>query len=223
MYSKNLNTFLTIYARRCPFSQKPKSVGIALPTSAASAIFLKVTYGYTVQEGKDPFIELADKAIGMILKITAPGAFLVDVIPARKDELRFPSSLVHGIYSTISPRMVPWHGILERCKGMSSAYDGHGSAASPICHGTRGRLAIAMPNPMYLMSREAAGTAIPSFSSRLLQGEVSSEEEDILMWTSANVNLGMCGHKSHFHLPISIVSQAQQTRYTLTSRWIEMP
>jgi cytochrome P450 len=125
--------------------------------SAASAIFLKVTYGYTVQEGKDPFIELADKAIGMILKITAPGAFLVDVIPA----LRY------------LPEWFPGMGFWKDAKECRQL-----------------TMDMVLRPHQYAMEHVAAGTAIPSFSSRLLQGEVSSEEEDILMWTSANVNLG---------------------------------
>ena len=38
---------------------------------------------------------------------------------------------------------------------------------------------------------EAAGTAVPSFSSTLLEGGVSPEEEDFIMWSSTVVYLGM--------------------------------
>ena len=41
------------------------------------------------------------------------------------------------------------------------------------------------------MLAEAAGAAIPSFSSTLLEGGASPEEEDIIMWASAHVYLGM--------------------------------
>lgn len=41
--------------------------------------------------------------------------------------------------------------------------------------------------------RKAAGTATPSFSSTLLEGGVSPEEEDVIMWTSMNAAFGMLG------------------------------
>ena len=41
-----------------------------------------------------------------------------------------------------------------------------------------------------LTLRKAAGTAISSFSSTLLEGGVTPEEEDLIMWTSMNVSLG---------------------------------
>ena len=44
---------------------------------------------------------------------------------------------------------------------------------------------------IHLTLCEAAGTAIPSFSSTLLEGGVSPEEEDLIMWTSLVVYLGM--------------------------------
>lgn len=50
--------------------------------STAGTIIFKVTYGYTVQEENDPFVELADKVMAMISIVATPGAFLVDVIPA---------------------------------------------------------------------------------------------------------------------------------------------
>ena len=48
-----------------------------------------------------------------------------------------------------------------------------------------------MLNQMCLTLRQAAGTAIPSFSSTLLEGGVSPDEEDLIMWTSMAVYLGI--------------------------------
>ena len=55
-----------------------------------------------------------------------------------------------------------------------------------------------MLNAVHLTLREAAGTAIPSLSSALLEGGVSPEEEDLIMWTSMTVYFGM--FDSHYHL-----------------------
>ena len=48
-----------------------------------------------------------------------------------------------------------------------------------------------MGKAMHLTLCEAAGTAVPSFSSTLLEGGVSPEEEDFIMWSSTVVYLGM--------------------------------
>ncbi|KAF8665749.1 hypothetical protein AX16_000197 [Volvariella volvacea WC 439] len=48
----------------------------------AGAIVLRISYGYEVKENNDPFVELADKATEQFSLATAPGGFLVDVIPA---------------------------------------------------------------------------------------------------------------------------------------------
>ncbi|KAF8840877.1 cytochrome P450 [Paxillus ammoniavirescens] len=42
----------------------------------------------------------------------------------------------------------------------------------------------------YVLEQMAAGTANASFSSTLLEGGVSPEEEDIIMWTAINIYLG---------------------------------
>ncbi|KAF8581539.1 cytochrome P450 [Ramaria rubella] len=47
-----------------------------------AATVLKISHGYTVLEAeKDPFVALAETALGQFSLSTAPGAFLVDVLP----------------------------------------------------------------------------------------------------------------------------------------------
>ncbi|KDQ57809.1 hypothetical protein JAAARDRAFT_276111 [Jaapia argillacea MUCL 33604] len=46
------------------------------------SIILEITYGYPVKEPVDPIVELIDKALHQFLTATAPGAFLVDIVPA---------------------------------------------------------------------------------------------------------------------------------------------
>jgi len=48
----------------------------------AGAVILSISYGYEIQETNDPFVELADQATTQFSVSTAPGAYLVDLIPA---------------------------------------------------------------------------------------------------------------------------------------------
>ncbi|KAJ7723816.1 cytochrome P450 [Mycena metata] len=51
----------------------------------AGAMVLHLTYGYKIKEqGNDPLVDLADKAMTEFSEITRPGAFLVDVMPILK-------------------------------------------------------------------------------------------------------------------------------------------
>ena len=47
-------------------------------------IILKLTYGYEVVDGEDPFINLIEQANGNFNAATVPGAFPVDFFPALK-------------------------------------------------------------------------------------------------------------------------------------------
>ncbi|KAF8134338.1 cytochrome P450 [Boletus edulis] len=123
----------------------------------AGAIILEVTYGYTVQEGTDPFVTLADKVMAIFSLVTTPGAFLVDVIPALRH----------------LPEWFPGTGFLQDAKRyhhlmMESVLRPH----------------------LYVVEHMAAGTATPSFASKLLGGGVSPEEEDVIMWACAVIYLG---------------------------------
>ncbi|KIY45954.1 cytochrome P450 [Fistulina hepatica ATCC 64428] len=47
----------------------------------AGAVILRISHGYEVKEQNDPFVELADKAVEQFALSTAPGSFLVNLIP----------------------------------------------------------------------------------------------------------------------------------------------
>ncbi|KAG2121123.1 cytochrome P450 [Suillus cothurnatus] len=47
----------------------------------AGAIVLRISHGYEVRENNDPFIDLADRAVDQFSHATAPGAFMVDIMP----------------------------------------------------------------------------------------------------------------------------------------------
>lgn len=50
----------------------------------AGAIILKVTYGYELKEGADPFVSMIEKVMDEFANVTTPGTYLVDVLPFRK-------------------------------------------------------------------------------------------------------------------------------------------
>ncbi|KAG1833631.1 cytochrome P450 [Suillus subalutaceus] len=47
----------------------------------AGAIILRISHGYKVKENNDPFVDLADRAMAQASQATAPGAFMVDIMP----------------------------------------------------------------------------------------------------------------------------------------------
>ncbi|KAG2337086.1 cytochrome P450 [Suillus weaverae] len=47
----------------------------------AGAIILRISHGYEVKENNDRFIDLADRAMDNFSWSTAPGAFIVDIVP----------------------------------------------------------------------------------------------------------------------------------------------
>ncbi|KAG1747595.1 cytochrome P450 [Suillus lakei] len=47
----------------------------------AGAVILRISYGYEVKDDNDPLVDLADRAMDGISQATAPGAFMVDMLP----------------------------------------------------------------------------------------------------------------------------------------------
>ncbi|KAJ7067957.1 cytochrome P450 [Mycena amicta] len=48
----------------------------------AGAIILRISHGYEVKENNDPFVQLAEQATEQFSLSTAPGGFMVDLLPA---------------------------------------------------------------------------------------------------------------------------------------------
>ncbi|KAF2634830.1 cytochrome P450 [Massarina eburnea CBS 473.64] len=59
---------------------KPEELFNAIMTEASSVV-LKVVYGYTTSRGKDLLVDLAERAMSDVSKITLPGKYLVDSLP----------------------------------------------------------------------------------------------------------------------------------------------
>lgn len=60
----------------------------------AGGIILTITHGYTVEDGADPYVDIADKVLDEFAQATTPGAFLVDALPV----LRYVPSWVPGAH-----------------------------------------------------------------------------------------------------------------------------
>ena len=54
------------------------------PHRLAGGVILKLTYGYEVQDGEDPFVNLIEGANANFNAATVPGAFPVDFFPIMK-------------------------------------------------------------------------------------------------------------------------------------------
>jgi hypothetical protein len=80
----------------------------------AGAIILLISHGYEVKETNDPFVELANQATEQFSIATAPGGFLVDLIPASVCPLFFNVELTHSLpFSPAFTRMVPGRRVQE--------------------------------------------------------------------------------------------------------------
>ncbi|KAG1819138.1 cytochrome P450 [Suillus subaureus] len=51
----------------------------------AGAIILRISHGYEVKENNDPLIDVADRVMDQFSRSTAPGAFIVDIVPLLAD------------------------------------------------------------------------------------------------------------------------------------------
>ncbi|KAG0702313.1 cytochrome P450 [Suillus ampliporus] len=124
----------------------------------AGAIILRISHGYEVKENNDPFIDLADRALDQFSRSTAPGAFMVDIVPLLA---KVPEWFPGAGFKRIARE---WHKTVEEL------------AAAPH---------------KFVKDQMAAGIALESFTSNLLEGRtVSMEEEHIVKWTAASLYAG---------------------------------
>ncbi|KAG6845597.1 hypothetical protein H0H87_006650 [Tephrocybe sp. NHM501043] len=121
----------------------------------AGSIILHISYGYKVKEANDPFVKLADKAMEQFSLCTAPGAFLVDVLPILRHV----------------PAWIPGTGFQRKASAWSAT------------------LNEMVEHPHNFVKREmAAGTALASFTSNLLEGR--NEDEFDIKWCAASLYSG---------------------------------
>lgn len=62
-----------------------KSQNTEVMEREAGAVILKLSYGYTVEpHGRDPLVDLADKAMEDFASVITPGAWIVNFVPMRE-------------------------------------------------------------------------------------------------------------------------------------------
>ncbi|KAH7889032.1 cytochrome P450 [Phlebopus sp. FC_14] len=123
----------------------------------AGATILKFSHGYSVRDGVDPLVDLAERSMADFSALVVPGAFLVDVVPM----LRY------------VPEWLPGSGFLQMAKSSRQLMNE----------------AVKTPH-QFVLDQLASGNASTSFSGKLLEGGVTPEEEDVIMWASLSMYLG---------------------------------
>jgi hypothetical protein len=63
--------------------QSMRTIWLTKSISHSGAIIIMITFGYQVQEGNDPLVQLAQAAVDTFSRATLPAAFLVDTLPIR--------------------------------------------------------------------------------------------------------------------------------------------
>ena len=79
--------FCSMYGRTSPFSMflvTSKRAHYPLRISLVGSTILSMTYSINVGPCNDPYIKIAEEAMGAIAEPLIPGAFLVDMIPILK-------------------------------------------------------------------------------------------------------------------------------------------
>jgi hypothetical protein len=82
-----------------------------------------MSHGYQVQENSDPIVDVVDTATEQFSLATAPGAFLVDVIPACgvvSSSIIVRCLLIDNLSSALCAGMVPWCCVEEDCEQLDS-------------------------------------------------------------------------------------------------------
>lgn len=81
-----------------------------------------ISHGYEVKEKDDPFVTLADHATEQFALSTAPGGFMVDVIPIRTCRFTPLSGSVTNVFSTVRhvPEWLPGAGFKKKASAWRS-------------------------------------------------------------------------------------------------------
>lgn len=69
------------------------------------SMILDLAYGIDVQSQEDPYLMMMDELMDIFVKVSTPGAFLVDIIPARASLIT--STVAVGKAHGISVKYVP--------------------------------------------------------------------------------------------------------------------
>ena len=74
----------------------------------AGSVILKLSYGYTVEpHGRDPLVDLADKAMEDFASVVTPGAWIVNFVPIRETPEDIHINHADKVRSEIPSGLVP--------------------------------------------------------------------------------------------------------------------
>lgn len=143
----------------------------------AGAIILKVTYGYDIEPHKqDPLIKLAEDAMDQFSHAAAPGAWIVDLIPASKMRQTTLKCDADNLVVKCLPDWVPGSGFKRTARVWQKTFLKLGNV------------------PMKFAQRQMkAEHREPSFVSSVYEksdGRMTAEEEDIATWSAASMYAG---------------------------------
>ena len=107
-----------------------------------------MTYGYSVKEHDDIYMDVVDAAVRSFSECMEPGAYFVDMIPLRKSP--FLPAVLLGILifsflsatSAIRPRLVPWSGMEGESQAVREAIGRDDGDPSSIRKGSDGKLMV---------------------------------------------------------------------------------
>jgi hypothetical protein len=154
--------------------EKPKGLFQHIRTEAG-AIILGIAYGYAIEAHKeDPLIKVADEALLQFSLAAVPGAWPVDVLPARTFFLLPPTHVMLTTLVKYLPDWFPGAGFKQTAKEWNKT------------------VMDLVEKPYNLVRRRMVeGKYRPSYLSKLLKdGNISTEEDYVAKWTAASLYAG---------------------------------
>ena len=148
-------------------------------TSLVGSTTLSMTYSIKVQPYNDPYIKIAEEAIGSISELMIPGAFLVDIIPI----LKYVPEWFPGARFQRKAAVMRKHAAIMRNATFSAAEELMVCDSSPFL----GFLLI-------LLHFQASGNYDPSFVTEALReiqhSDIPNQDIDLLKDVAVQAYLG---------------------------------
>lgn len=154
-----------------------------------------MAYGYEVQEGDDPLVDLVDRAVEEFSISTRPGAFLVDTLPVCESILPLCPRVKCEPFLSVRhvPAWIPGAGWKK--KAQVWADDLEMTCNVPYAFTQQQMVTIyALRDPsenILIFVWQSAGTAIPSFTSAHLESNPDPEQEILIKNAAASLYSGI--------------------------------
>lgn len=181
-----------------------------LPSSAATASLLTITYGHKVNGEDDPLVDLAESVMSNLAEVMIPGRYLVDAFPFRERVLVSSQSIKRVILFLalvrFLPKQLPGASFLRKAEHSRQTLD---EFMNTPFQEVRNKMVMNRPNVQQSCSikcnPQEQGQAIPSFTSNHLENKELSADEDeleLLKWTAGGMYAG--SYRSYSYLIVII-------------------